>query len=175
MTRATPAPAIVDFAGIVPADLYRLYADVYASTDGMSETLAEKYPSPADLAADVAALRRLPGAVAVAAAVTQDPVAYAVVRPRRASRLRHTADLSIGVASRVRGQGLGTCVLDAALARAAAEAVLEIVYLMVRADNAPAIRLYARAGFETLAVLERDTRIADRYFDGVLMRKRLRR
>lgn len=41
-------------------------------------------------------------------------------------------------------------------------------------DNAPAIRLYRRAGFETLAVLKRDTRIADRHYDGLLMRRFVR-
>jgi RimJ/RimL family protein N-acetyltransferase len=175
MTLSTTTPTIADFDRFAPAELYRLFADVYASAEGMSETLAEKYAGLPGFEADLAALRRLPGAVAVAAAVAQIPLAYAIIRPRKPSRLRHTADLSMGVAGSARGQGLGAGVLHAALARAAAESVLEIVYLMVRADNAPAMRLYARAGFETLAVLDRDTRIDDRYFDGVLMRKLLGR
>lgn len=168
-------PLIADFDRFDAADLFRLFADVYASAAAMSETLGEKYAGRADFDADLAALRRLPGAVAVAAAVTQVPVAYATIRPRKPSRLRHTADLSLGVASSVRGQGLGGGVLRAALERATVEAVIEIVYLMVRADNAAAMRLYTGAGFVTLAVLERDTRIDGRYFDGVLMRKQLHR
>lgn len=172
---STTAATIVDFARFAPADLYRLFADVYASADGMSETLAEKYPSLSDFEADLGLLRRLPGAVALAAAVAQDPVAYVIMRPRKQSRLRHTADLSMGVANCARGRGLGSAVLCAALERAAADTALEIVYLMVRSDNAAAMRLYARAGFEVLAVLERDTRIGDRHFDGVLMRRFLRR
>ncbi len=172
---STTTPTIANFDRFDAADLYRLFADVYGSAEGMCETLAEKYAGRADFDADLATLRQLPGAIAVAAAAAQAPVAYAIIRPRTPSRLRHTADLSLGVASSARGHGLGGRVLRAALERATAEAVLEIVYLMVRADNAAALRLYAGAGFETLAVLERDTRIDGRYFDGVLMRKRLRR
>ena len=42
---------------------------------------------------------------------------------------------------------------------------------MVRADNFPAIKLYQQKGFETLAALEKDTKIGSQYFDGILMRK----
>jgi len=42
---------------------------------------------------------------------------------------------------------------------------------MVRLDNAPAVCLYKKMGFEELAVLSRDTKIGDAYFDGLLMRK----
>jgi ribosomal protein S18 acetylase RimI-like enzyme len=45
---------------------------------------------------------------------------------------------------------------------------------MVRSDNDPAIRLYRNAGFEQLAVLDRDTKIGDSYRDGILMRKFVR-
>jgi ribosomal protein S18 acetylase RimI-like enzyme len=166
--------AIKDFGRYPTADLYALFRDVYASAEAMSETLAEKYPDLAALEADLAALRRLPGAVALAAEVDGRPVAYVILRPRAPARLGHTADLSLGVAPLARGHGLGRRVLDAALARARAEAIIEIVYLMVRADNAAAIRLYERAGFETLAVLQRDTRVAGRYFDGLLMRRFVR-
>ncbi|HDS44522.1 MAG TPA: N-acetyltransferase [Methanomicrobia archaeon] len=61
-------------------------------------------------------------------------------------------------------------ILQAALERASASAELEILYLMVRADNEPAIRLYKKMGFEVVAILSRDTRIGDAYFDGLLMR-----
>jgi hypothetical protein len=42
---------------------------------------------------------------------------------------------------------------------------------MVRADHETAVALYATAGFERLATLQRDTRIGERYFDGLLMRR----
>jgi ribosomal protein S18 acetylase RimI-like enzyme len=164
-------PVIKDFNHCISADLYALYRDVYSSSEGMSETLEDKYPCLDDFEEDVAALKRLPGAIALAVEVAGRPVAYLTIRPRRQSRLRHTADINMGVAHSARGQGLGSLVLQAGLERASASSELEILYLMVRSNNTLAIRLYKKMGFEELAVLSRDTKIGDAYFDGLLMRK----
>jgi ribosomal protein S18 acetylase RimI-like enzyme len=169
-----PQPWVKDFCCFSEDDLYALFADVYSSSDAMSEVLQEKYPDPQSLGKDVAALKNLPGAVALAADVDRKPVAYVIVRPRKQTRLRHTADLGMGVAQSARGRGLGAFVLRAALEEIRAASVIEIIYLMVRSDNAPAIRLYRNAGFETVAVLDRDAKIGDAYFDGVLMKIRIR-
>lgn len=165
------APAIKDFSSCTAAELYALFGDVYSSSDGMSEALEDKYPDLASFEADLVALQGLPDAVALVAEVGGKPAGYVVIRPRRQSRLRHTADLNMGVARESRGQGLGRLILQAGIKRASAVPGIEIVYLMVRADNAPAIRLYESVGFETLTILHRDTKIGGAYFDGVLMRK----
>ncbi|MDR0578178.1 MAG: GNAT family N-acetyltransferase [Candidatus Accumulibacter sp.] len=169
-----PPPPVKDFRRFSPAALHALFADVYSSSDTMSEALEDKYPDARSLAENMAALEKLPGAVALAAEVDGKPAAYAVIRPRKQARLRHTADLGMGVARDARGRGLGETVLRAALDRIRDESVIEIVYLMVRADNAPALRLYEKTGFETVAVLDRDTKIGDVYFAGVLMRRHMR-
>ena len=52
--------------------------------------------------------------------------------------------------------------------------VERLVSVMVRSDNEAAIRLYRKAGFEQLAVLERDTKIGDSDRDGILMWKFVR-
>ena len=61
--------------------------------------------------------------------------------------------------------------VDAAIERIRDEKTIEIVYLMVRADNIAAVKLYQQKGFEILATLEKDTKIGSQYFDGILMRK----
>ena len=152
-------------------ELHALIADVYATSDTMSESFAERYPDAAALARELAAIRALPGALFLVAETAGQPCGYLSVKPRRASRLRHTADLQIGVASAQRRRGVGQRLLADALGRLAAGGIVEIVYLMVRADHEAAIALYAAAGFERLATLQRDTRIGERYFDGVLMRR----
>ena len=164
-------PTIKEFNAYSPAKLYALFKDVYSSSAGMSETLEEKYPSLRAFEEDMVALQSLPGTIVLAAEIGQKPVTYLTIRPRRQSRLRHTADLNMGVAHAARGQGLGAAVLEAGLERAAASPELEIIYLMVRSDNAPAIRLYKRMGFETLTILSRDTKIGASHFDGMLMRR----
>ena len=136
----------------------------------MSETFAEKFASFDAFESDVAA-RKGGAGIALVAASDDELLAYATITPRRPSRLRHTAELNMGVATKARGQGLGEMVVRAALERALASPTIEIVYLTVRSDNAAALRLYHKVGFETLARLERDTKVGDQYFDGVLMRR----
>jgi ribosomal protein S18 acetylase RimI-like enzyme len=92
----------------------------------------------------------------------------------------------MGLAPGAQGQGLGTQLLQLTLERvrsenralqlkAEASSVghqgIEIVYLMVREDNMPAISLYRKVGFEQVAVLHKDTKISDDlYYDGIMMR-----
>ena len=170
---STPKAIVKDCLSYSEGDLYALFADVYASSTAMSETLEEKYPDPHHLTDDLRTLARLPGALALAAEMDGKPLAYALLRPRKPSRLRHTAELSMGVAQAARGKGLGDFVLNALLDRSRQAGIVEIVYLMVRADNVPAVRLYERSGFESLAILAGDTKIGAQYFDGILMRRRL--
>ena len=161
---------ICEFSAYSSADLYRLYQEVYSSADGMSETFAEKFAGADAFALDIAA-RRQSGGIALVAAIDGQPLAYATLTPRRQSRLRHAAELNTGVASSARGQGCGERLLRAALERAQRSPTIEIVYLTVRADNAAALGLYQKVGFEQLTRLERDTKVADRYFDAILMRR----
>ncbi len=164
-------PKVKNFSSYSPSDLYALYEDVYFSSEGMIETLDDKYPDLESFEDDISTLQCIPGAIALAAEIDQEPVAYLTIRPRSQSRLRHTSDLNMGVAQASRGLGLGKLILRTGLEHASASPELEIVYLMVWSDNLPAVRLYERMGFETLTVLSRDAKIDDSYRDGLLMRK----
>jgi len=62
---------------------------------------------------------------------------------------RPLPELAIAVAPDHRARGVGGCLLDG-LARAASEAGFTAVSLTVNARN-PALRLYERSGFETIA------------------------
>lgn len=113
-------------------------------------------------------------------------VGFVRLSPSKVPRQGHTADLTMGLAPGAQGQGLGTQLLQLTLERvrsenralqlkAEASSVghqgIEIVYLMVREDNRPAISLYRKVGFEQVAVLHKDTKISDDlYYDGIMMR-----
>jgi [ribosomal protein S18]-alanine N-acetyltransferase len=61
---------------------------------------------------------------------------------------------TIGVAPSAQGRGVGALLLGALLSEAARRGCSSVL-LEVRADNAPAIRLYERHGFERIAVRRR--------------------
>lgn len=62
-----------------------------------------------------------------------------------------TADvMTLAVRAGRRRRGIGAALLDELLAEAARRGLREVL-LEVRADNEPALRLYARAGFEQVA------------------------
>jgi ribosomal protein S18 acetylase RimI-like enzyme len=151
--------------------LYALFRDVYTTSSQMSELFDEKFSGPAALVDTVARVSGRPGGLVLVAEEDRRPQGYLTLEPRRQARLRHTADLQMGVHSDARGRGIGATLIETALAHAARGEVVEIVYLMVRADNVPAIGLYARMGFDRVAALQRDTKIDGNYYDGVLMRR----
>ena len=86
-------------------------------------------------------------------------VGWCDVNPKTHPTLRHSGVFGMGLAASHRGRGLGTALLrttlDAAFGRG-----LTRVELVVRADNAAAITLYERHGFELEGHL-RDYMIVD--------------
>jgi ribosomal protein S18 acetylase RimI-like enzyme len=81
---------------------------------------------------------------------------------------RHAGRLGMGVHPVYRGAGLGRSLLEATLAEARARG-FERIELEVYASNAPARRLYDRAGFEVEGVRRRCRKLDGRYDDAVLM------
>jgi len=95
-------------------------------------------------------------------------VGWCDVNPKTHETLRHGGVLGMGVAAAHRGQGLGSALLRATLEAACARGI-ERVELIVRADNAAAIRLYEKFGFEFEGRL-RDYMIVDgRAYDALQM------
>lgn len=150
--------------------VFDLIKSVYVSTDAFAADFEQEYPSLAALRARLDEIRTRPGCVFLVAREEDELLGYLFIVPRLARKLRHTADLNMGVRDVARGRGVGGKLLSVALAQIRSERIIDIVYLMVRADNHPAIRLYKAQGFEELATLTRDTKIGAHYYDGILMR-----
>jgi ribosomal protein S18 acetylase RimI-like enzyme len=74
-------------------------------------------------------------------------VGWCDVNPKTHTTLRHSGVLGMGVAASHRGRGIGAALLRATLDAATANGIGR-VELVVRADNAAAIALYERHGFE---------------------------
>jgi ribosomal protein S18 acetylase RimI-like enzyme len=149
---------------------FDLIKSVYESTDAFAADFEQEYSSLPALSGRLDEIRHRPGSLFLVARDEDELLGYLFIVPRLASKIRHTADLNMGVCEVARGRGVGSTLLRVAVSRLRNEGIIEIVYLMVRADNCPAIRLYEAQGFEELARLTRDTKIGARYHDGILMR-----
>ncbi len=78
--------------------------------------------------------------------------------------------MTVAVAPRAQGRGIGRRLLDELEHRARARGAAHVI-LEVRADNAPAIGLYERAGFAVLSTRRRYYQPGD--VDAIVMRKTL--
>jgi ribosomal protein S18 acetylase RimI-like enzyme len=81
---------------------------------------------------------------------------------------RHTAVLGMSVKSGYRNQGIGTRFMEGAIHWAAEHDVVRLE-LEVYADNAPAIHLYKKFGFEVEGLKKKYAYQRGRYYDSLIM------
>lgn len=87
-------------------------------------------------------------------------------------KLAHTGDIgAMYVRDSARGTGLADALMAALLEYAAR--VVEQVQLTVNAENARAIKFYARHGFREIGRIPRSLHVGDRYYDDLLMFRRV--
>jgi ribosomal protein S18 acetylase RimI-like enzyme len=98
-------------------------------------------------------------------------VGWCDVNPKTHESLRHSGVLGMGVAASHRGQGLGSALLHATLEAASARGITRIE-LVVRADNAAAIALYERHGFELEGRLRNYMIVDGAAYDALAMARR---
>jgi len=92
-----------------------------------------------------------------------------LVQPLLQSSGAHVRQIQgLAVDPAVRGRGIGTALLEAAVAEAARQGAHKLT-LRVLASNAPARRLYEKAGFVVEGVLRDEFLIEGRHVDDVLM------
>ena len=92
-------------------------------------------------------------------------------RPAR-PKLAHTGEVgAMYVRSSARGAGLASALLEALIDYATRE--VEQIQLTVNAENARAIRFYARHGFREIGRIPRSLHVDGRHYDELLMFRRL--
>lgn len=162
---------IKDFHDFETNELYAIFRHIYITSDFMSDDFDRKFRDMAQFRNYYNQILHQPGSFLMVALVEDKPAGYLVMEANPASKLSHTAWLNMGITERFRRQGIGIQLVEAAINRLKNEHKIEIIYLMVRSDNTPALQLYKRTGFETLAHLEKDTKVGSEYYDGILMRR----
>ena len=116
---------------------------------GLEFEPAERFIEPVAAILDI--VRRGPAHTLVAIEAADGPVGFYVVHPDR----RDAACWWLGwlaIDWRFQGGGLGRLAMSAAMSRLRAIVGCRRVRLLVAPDNAPALRLYGRAGFEVAGI-----------------------
>lgn len=95
-------------------------------------------------------------------------VGWADIFPSWAHAVSHCGSLGMGVLAPYRGRGIGTKLLQACVRKAWLKGITRIE-LEARADNAAAIALYEKLGFQHEALKRNAMRFNGQYFDAVQM------
>ena len=106
------------------------------------------------------------------ATVHGDVVGWVHIHAPEIEKLRHTAELTVGVIDEYRGHGVGTKLLDRGVDWAL-DHDFEKLYNSVPATNEDAIQFLEERGWDTEAVREDHYKIGDDYVDEVMMAKGL--
>jgi len=163
--------SIHQFKDFKTAELFAIFRHIYLTSDFMSDDFDTRFRSVNQFGDYYRNMLRQPGSFLLVATMSGNPVGYITIKANEATRLKHTAWLNMGIVENFQRKGIGRQLVLSALQRAKAEGVVEIIYLMVRADHFGAVKLYENTGFEKLSRLDKDTKIGYEYFDGVLMRR----
>jgi ribosomal protein S18 acetylase RimI-like enzyme len=163
--------SIREFKDFEAGEIYAIIRYIYRTSEFMSDDFDRKFPSVAQFKIHFENILGNSGSFLLVAIFEDKPVGYIFVEVNPATYLKHTAVLNMGVVENFRGLGVGKFLLNEAISKAKTEGLVEIIYLMVRADHTSAVQLYKKTGFDVMARLDKDTRIAGNYFDGLLMRK----
>jgi putative acetyltransferase len=114
-------------------------------------------------------LAALPENDLVIGAFLQDRLVGVAGLHRRKGRRSHAAELGIGVADDVNGRGIGTALIQALIEAADKWLDIRRIEITVFHDNAEAIRLYERHGFEREGLMRAEAFRDGEYVDVVAM------
>ncbi len=106
------------------------------------------------------------------ATVDDEVVGWCHVEAPELAKLRHTAELTVGILEDFRGEGMGSHLLQRGLTWAGANG-FEKVYQSVPATNDGAIRFLEEHGWEEEARRSDHYKIGDRYVDEVMLAMQL--
>jgi RimJ/RimL family protein N-acetyltransferase len=96
-------------------------------------------------------------------------IGWCDITPKEIKEFSHVGVLGIGLINKMRGQGIGTRLLEKAIHHARFVNQLEKVELEVFTSNISAISVYKKAGFSIEGIKSKSRKIDNEYDDDVIM------
>ena len=128
-----------------PEDYAAVYR-VYSSPNAMAGTIGVPFSSPQEVREELA--RDGDGSFPLVACAGEEVVGHLTLSVYMNPRTRHSGHFGIAVRDDWQGRGVGTALMEACLDLADNWLNLTRLDLRVYVDNAPAIALYEKFGFE---------------------------
>lgn len=138
---------------------------VAAETDFLTFGEGEFNLTVSDEEAFIENSRMAPNQLALIAVLERRIVGLLHVEGSPKKRLQHIGEFGITVAKDHWGKGIGASLMQSMIDWAQASGVIRKLNLKVQVNNANAVRLYERFGFEKEGRIRRDTCIDGQFFD----------
>jgi putative acetyltransferase len=149
-----------------PEDYQGVYR-VYSSPKAMAGTIGVPFSSPQEVRDELA--RETDGSFPLVACVGNDVVGQLTLSVYMNPRTRHSGHFGIAVRDDWQGRGVGAALMEACLDLADNWLNLSRLDLRVYVDNAPAIALYEKFGFEKEGTHRRFAYRGGAYVDAYVM------
>jgi putative acetyltransferase len=149
-----------------PEDFEAVYR-VYSSPKAMAGTIGVPYSSAQEVHEELA--RETDGSFPLVACAGEEVVGQLTLSVYMSPRTRHSGHFGIAVRDGWQGRGVGTALIEAGLDLADNWLNLSRLDLRVYVDNAPAIALYEKFGFEVEGTHKRFAYRDGAYVDAYVM------
>lgn len=103
------------------------------------------------------------------ATLNDEIISIATINSSQKSRIKHVGTLGIVISQRFIGQGLGRKMMEQLIQWATSNGITRKISLITREDNAVAIELYEKLGFEKEGLLIKDNLIGGIYYNSLMM------
>lgn len=117
----------------------------------------------------IKALNDSPNSIYLVAYKGENPVGFGYLEGGKRERTYHSTNLGLGVLEDFSNQGIGSKILKSMIQYAQESESIAKIDLQVRRDNAAAIKLYKKYGFEAEGVNKRALFIEGRFYDYINM------
>lgn len=152
------AQRIIDFYNIVGGE-----------TDFLSFGKDEFTRNADEYGAFLAATQLEQNSIILLATLNGEIISIASINSTQKNRIKHVGTLGIVISEQFTAQGLGRKMMEQLIDWAATNGVTRKISLVTREDNALAIALYEKLGFEKEGLLKNDTFINGHYFHTLMM------